>query len=92
MSKEIRQSGRTTRIIDFTIEQLCSVGECIVTDHTVFECPNKVTNDYLKELIKRVNHRLQYQTNGYKSCKGEIKKVDDIKVIHFKLNQNKDEH
>ncbi len=92
MSKEIRQSGRTTRIMDFTIEQLCSVGECIVTDHTVFECPNKVTNDYLKELIKRVNHRLQYQTNGYKSCKGEIKKVDDIKVIHFKLNQNKDEH
>ena len=91
MSKEIRQSGRTTRIIDFTIEQLCSVGECIVTDHTVFEYPNKVTNRHLKEFIKRVNHRLQHQTNGYNSCKGEIKNVDDIKVIHFKLNQKEDE-
>ena len=91
MSKEIRQSGRTTRIIDFTIEQLCSVGECIVTDHTVFEYPNKVTNRHLKYFIKRVNHRLQHRTNGYNSCKGEIKKVDDIKVIHFKLNQKEDE-
>jgi len=91
MSNEIRQIGRTTRIIDFTIEQLCSVGECIVTDHTVFEYPNKVTNAYLKTFIKRVNNRLQYQTNGYRSCKGEIKKVDNIKVVHFKLNQNKDE-
>tara|TARA_B100001094_G_C18090875_1_gene750348 strand:- start:646 stop:921 length:276 start_codon:yes stop_codon:yes gene_type:complete len=91
MSKEIRQSGRTTRIIDFTIEQLCSVGECIVTDHTVFEYPNKVTNEDLKYFIERVDHRLQHQTNGYNSCKGEIKKVDDIKVIHFKLNQKEDE-
>jgi hypothetical protein len=91
MSKEIRQSGRTTRIMDFTIEQLCSVGECIITDHTVFEYPNKVTNNYLKEFIERVNNRLQYQTNGYMRCKGEIKKVDNIKVVYFKLNQNKDE-
>ena len=81
MSKEIRQSGRTTRIIDFTIEQLCSVGECIITDHTVFEYPNKVTNYYLKEFIKRVNDRLQYQTGGYKSCKGEIKKIDNIQTV-----------
>jgi hypothetical protein len=91
MNKEIRQSGRTTRIIDFTIEQLCSVGECIVTDHTVFEYQDKVTDDYIKEFIERVNGRLQYQTGGYKSCKGEIKKLDNIKVVHFKLNQNKDE-
>jgi len=91
MSEEIRQSGRTTRIMDFTIEQLCSVGECIITDHTVFEYPGKITNAYLKEFIKRVNDRLQYQTSGYKSCKGEIKKLDDIKVVHFKLKQNKED-
>jgi hypothetical protein len=82
---ENRQTGRTTRIMDFTIEQLCSVGECIVTDHTVFEYPGKITNNYLKDFIKRVNGRLQHQTGGYKNCKGEIKKVDDIKVVHFKL-------
>ncbi len=33
----MRQSGRTSRIIDFAIDQLFSVGEVIVADHTAFE-------------------------------------------------------
>ena len=88
---ENRQSGRTTRIVDFTIEQLCSVGECIITDHTVFEYPKMITNSHLKNFIERVNNRLKFQTNGNMSCTGKIKKIDDIKVVHFKINSSIEE-
>ena len=35
----MRQTGRTSRIVDFAIDQLYSVGEVILTDHTAFEYP-----------------------------------------------------
>ena len=85
MPIENRQSGRTTRIVDFVIEQLHSVGQCIVTDHTVFEYPGRVKNNSIKEFVDKVKRRIQFQTNGKKSCSGKIKKVDNIKIVHFKI-------
>ena len=83
-----RQTGRTTRIIDFIMEQLYSVGECIVTDHTVFEYPKKMANDALINFIGKTNKRLEFQTGNMKSCTGKILKAGDFKVVHFKLKSN----
>jgi hypothetical protein len=79
----MRQSGRTTRIIDFTIQQLFSVGECIVTDHAAFEYPDQMRNAILENIIERVKTRLETQSYGRLTCEGTIERVNKIKVIHF---------
>ena len=64
----MRQTGRTSRIIDFTIDQLFSVGEVIVTDHIAFEFEN-VTNKSLFYFIDRVKDRFEFNSrhiNGWK--------------------------
>ena len=80
-----RQTGRTTRIIDFVIEQLHSVGECIVTDHTVFEFPDKGLRSALADFIEKTNRRLEFQTSRRKSCTGTILKADKFNIVHFKM-------
>lgn len=85
LDEKNRQTGRTMRIIDFVIAELHSVGECIVTDHTVFEFPGRITNSALKGFIGKAKARLEFQTAGMKSCKGKILKAGDFKVVHFKL-------
>lgn len=49
-----RQTGRTTRIAQFAVDQLLSVGECIVTDHIVFESVSK--SRQLEELKTKIQN------------------------------------
>jgi hypothetical protein len=53
-----RRTGRTTRIVNFAVEQLHSVGEVIVTDHTVFEYPGANTKDNLIHLVELVKQKV----------------------------------
>jgi hypothetical protein len=57
--ERFRQTGRTTRIANFVIDQLHSVGEVIVTDHTSFEFPGKDTTSSIKYLIEKVEKLLE---------------------------------
>ena len=53
MKKEIlRQTGRTTRIVQHVVEQLYSVGTCVATDHIVYEFTPKINDT--KRKSKRV--------------------------------------
>jgi hypothetical protein len=50
----MRQTGRTSRIVDFAIDQLFSCGNVIVADHYVFESDSpKRANDHLIDLVYR---------------------------------------
>ncbi len=80
----MRQTGRSSRIANFAIEQLFSVGQVIVTDHTVFEYP-KVPQKSLMFLIDKIRRGIEINTQGHKTVSSKIKKLDDIYVIHFKL-------
>lgn len=53
---ELRQSGRSTRIASFAVEQLLSTGECIVFDHQVFEYENTQKRHLakLEELVQKI--------------------------------------
>tara|TARA_R110000796_G_scaffold159388_5_gene276212 strand:- start:104 stop:373 length:270 start_codon:yes stop_codon:yes gene_type:complete len=86
----MRQTGRTSRIVNFAVDQLYSVGEVIVTDHTAFECPDKC-GDSLKYFADTVERRFTLSGNGTKRVDFKIIKLvrgSNIKVIHFFLVNN----
>jgi len=76
------KSGRTTRIADFVIDQLHSVGRCICTDHIAFEYDN-INQDSLKHLIELVERGIYLSTNGNKILNHQIVRVNGIYVIDF---------
>ena len=85
---ENRQSGRSTRIINFIIEQLLSVGECICTDHVAFEYKGKINKKDCNEFADRVKFNLNYQLyRKNKKFSYEIHKINDVLFIYFKLTQ-----
>ena len=81
----MRQTGRTTRIINFAVGQLLSVGEVIVTDHTSFEYPGEVGKKQLEFFIERVKETIQNQSHEKRLIKHNIIKVGEISMVHFKL-------
>jgi len=89
----MRQIGRTSRIATYTADQLLSVGECIVTDHTTFEYSGSNNDSSLKLLKDKVKLLVEAQSYGSKTCKGTIKEVkgSNEKVIHFKIKSNVDD-
>ncbi len=82
----MRQTGRSSRIASFAVDQLLSVGQVIVTDHTVFEYPGSGSKP-LKYLIKKVEEGLRTQPVPIKLI-SDVKQVGDIYVIHFKLERD----
>ena len=52
--ERLRRTGKTTRIANFVIDQLHSVGEVIVTDHSSFEFPESNVTSSLQFLIDKV--------------------------------------
>jgi len=78
----MRQTGRTTRIADFVIDQLHSVGRCICTDHFAFEYENMGQDD-LKHLIELVERGIYLSTHGNKILNHQIVRVNGIYVIDF---------
>ena len=87
----MRQTGRTSRIVDFTIDQLYSVGECIVTDHYVFEYPTAGPS-HLQHFISKVYDRfrlLNHNENKYLDY--SMVKLSKVPMIHFKIKHKEDE-
>jgi hypothetical protein len=80
----MRQSGRTSRIADFAIDQLYSVGECIVTDHIIFEYPS-LKSRHLQNLIDKVRFRFEMTSYGNSTVSHEIIKMGKVPMVHFKI-------
>lgn len=82
----MRQTGRTSRIINFTIDQLFSVGEVIVTDHVAFEYPS--TLKMLHYFIDRVERSFaSVYVAGDLKITHVIYKIEDTHVVRFKLEK-----
>lgn len=87
--EEKRQSGRTTRIANLVIEQLYSVGHCIIADHVAFEYPeasNVILTDRLIAKVERGFELMNYKSDLLKT---KIVKVDGFWAIHFWIEKRK---
>ena len=80
-----RQTGKTTRIANFVIDQLHSVGEVIVTDHTSFEFPESSNTSSIKGLIEKVERLDEVNSPGNRKIEHEIIQLDNLKLIRFRL-------
>ena len=88
----IRQAGKSSRIADFAVDQLYSVGEVIVTDHTVFEYPTSNTRDSLKHLCDKIKRKFQISDYQRKwSLEFEFDKVKGFNVVYIKRVERKKE-
>jgi hypothetical protein len=79
-----RRSGRTTRIANFVVDQLFDVGECIVSDHSVFEDPS-FPLDKLRHLSRVVEDIAMVQSNGEMLVNSKLVRIEGSKysVVHF---------
>jgi hypothetical protein len=86
----MRQTGRSSRIADFAVDQLYSVGEVIVTDHTTFEYPNTNTKDslsHLCDIVKKKFGMSDYQRKWELSF--EFGRVKEFNVVYIKRVERK---
>lgn len=84
----MRQTGRTTRIVDFVVQQLLETGQCICTDHTAFEV-NGVTQKHFQFLIDSVALRIRLMLAKYEdyNLRAEFDRTErgGIPCIWFQL-------
>lgn len=85
----MRQTGRTSRIADFAINQLFETGQCIVTDHIAFEY-DSLSMRNLENLITKVLDGVKYKSYGSKKGQYKIHKVEEIYVVHFRMTKNEE--
>jgi len=78
----MRQTGRTSRIVDFAVNQLFSVGQVIITDHIAFEYPN-TTKTMISYFIDEVKDKFRFASRGRMSCSADIINVKGTYVVHF---------
>lgn len=80
-----RRSGRTTRIANFVVDQLFDVGECIVSDHSIFEDPENSVMLKLRNLSRVVDLMADAQSNGEMMVNSRIVRIEGSKysVVHF---------
>ena len=83
--ERLRRTGKTTRIANFVIDQLHSVGEVIVTDHSSFEFPESNVTSSLQLLIDKVEKLDAANSPGNREIEHEFVEVGGIKLIRFKL-------
>ena len=87
----MRQTGRTSRIVNHVVTQLFEVGQCISTDHIIFEY-EKISHENLHYFIDKVKERIDFLTHRKNSLKTEIVGVSAngryFKVVYFKLLKN----
>tara|TARA_B110000902_G_C13717538_1_gene363764 strand:- start:108 stop:374 length:267 start_codon:yes stop_codon:yes gene_type:complete len=84
----MRQTGRTTRIVNFTVDQLFSIGEVIVTDHISFEFEHKQNGVPLHYFIDNVKERVMRLSGGRKSVTAKSIRLirgSKLEVVHFTL-------
>lgn len=78
----MRQTGRTSRIVDFAVNQLFSVGQVIITDHVAFEYPN-TTRERISYFIDKVKDGFALASRGSMSCSADVISVKGTYVVHF---------
>jgi hypothetical protein len=83
--ERLRQTGKTTRIDNFVIDQLHSVGEVIVTDHTSFEFPESNNSSSIKFLIEKVKRLDEANSPGNRKIEHKVIELDNLKLIRFKF-------
>jgi hypothetical protein len=89
MTDRNRQTGRTSRIVDFVVDQLFNVGQCIVTDHIVFEFESTKKSQLEDGLIRKVQERVAFNLRHFEKpikLNTEIIEVKGFKIVHFELN------
>ena len=79
----MRQTGRTTRIVQYVVEQLYSVGTCVATDHVVYEYTP--TTQMLKHFEENVIREIEISSRGSKKIKTTHLKVEEIPYIKFEV-------
>ena len=87
----MRQSGRTSRIAQFAVDQLKSVGPVIVTDHIAFEHNQRIGRNHLNHLIENVRKLYALVNHGETMVAHEIHETvrgGGILFIHFWLETN----
>jgi hypothetical protein len=82
-----RQTGKSSRIADFIIDQLFSFGRCISTDHIAYEFDN-VKQEQLSYFVEKVKSRVETHSNGSKKIEYKFIKINGINMIDFKLLNN----
>lgn len=85
--ERLRQTGKTTRIANFVIDQLHSVGEVIVTDHTSFEFPESGNTSSINNLIEKVERFDAANSAGNRKIEWGIFEAQGVKLIRFKMNK-----
>jgi hypothetical protein len=84
----MRQTGRTTRIVQHVVEQLFNTGKCISTDHIVYEYSNIGKNSLL-EFVDKVRRQVETYSHGSKTIDSEFIKVKDYNMVYFTMKDNK---
>jgi hypothetical protein len=90
IDERLRQTGRTSRIVDFAIDQLFTVGSTIVTDHTALESSLVGYNldPSIDNLIHRIHDRFRfYNTSPNKKLAHRKIKADNIPMVRFEVVQ-----
>ena len=80
----MRQTGRTTRIVQQVVEQLYSVGSCVATDHVVYEYEN-IKSSMLVHFKEKVEREVEYRSHGSKKVKSSHVNVDGVPHMKFEL-------
>jgi hypothetical protein len=79
----MRQTGRTTRIVQYVVEQLYNVGVCVATDHTVYAYEPKLSMlIHFKEAVKR---EIDFRSQGSKKIKTKDIKIEGIPYVKFEV-------
>jgi hypothetical protein len=79
----MRRTGRTTRIVQYVVEQLHNVGTCIATDHTVYEYAPKI--EMVKHFEKEVKNKIYSDSKGVKTVNSAIMIINEVPYVKFEM-------
>lgn len=83
--RDPRQTGRTTRIAQFAVDQLLSVGEVIVADHIVYQFPKLSQQMATENLIRKIKRMLPEATYLPFKIRATPLMVWDKWMVHLKI-------
>lgn len=86
----MRATGRTSRIVDFVVDELFQHGQCISTDHIAYE-DDRISMTELIPFVTKVLERVKYSTQEKNKAIYNVQKVNDIYVVHFKMVKNEND-
>lgn len=88
----MRATGRTTRIVNFAIEQLLSCGNVVITDHAIFEGHEKANHflidkvyEHWNKMCHRENDHLTLRYREHHIGPNEALPGARLKAVHFYL-------